>query len=163
MEIKTAYEQLAKKYTLPKYDELDGEFELLYVQNILEIRYVLRFVRRRMTDKFAWVCNMIQSFLQPNPSSFVSLQESSFFNPEEKKAMGHLLKDLMQYARVSVALDIEGNDKNDAENIKAMHEKWIHSKPELLVILKKLPAGWKEVHLAKEAKEEQSSRNHYLG
>ena len=82
--IKKEYEELKKKYKLPDLEELDKEFELFYIPDIKEINFPLRFVRRRINDRFAFACNMLQSLLQPNPGSLVNMAEASNFDKEEK-------------------------------------------------------------------------------
>ena len=160
MEIKAEYDKLAKKYNLPSYENLDSEFELMYITNIVEIKYVLRFIRRRMNDKVAWCCNMIQTLLQPNPGSLINLQESSFLSGDDKKKISNILKNLMQNERASLSLDIENNEKADAEYIKNSFNKWIKIKPELIGMAKKLKEGWGSVDVNKETK---SAKDHYFG
>src|SRR3989344_7570437 len=107
MNLKDEYEKLKKKHKLPNYEELDNEFELLYVAKLEEIKFPLRFIRRRINDKIAWFCNMLQNIIQPNPGSLISLEESKFFSDEDRKKMIVLLKELMHMERESVLLDIE--------------------------------------------------------
>ena len=160
MEVKPEYEKLVKKYGLPRYDSLNSEFELLYINEIAEVSYVLRFVRRRINDKIAWACNMIQSLLQPNPGSLINLQESNFLNGDDKKKMSTILKDLMQHERTSLLLDLDNNEKADAEYIKTSFNKWLKVKPELISITKKLKGGWER---AEETKESRPAKDHYFG
>lgn len=156
-DVKKEYEKYQKKHSLPLYDDLDKEFELLYVADIKEIRFVLRFIRRRMNDKIATTCNMLQSLLQPNPSSFINLQESSFFSKEEKNKYSVLLKESMQVERVSLVLDFSSDDKKEAEFIKETYKKWLEWKEEILRITKKLVEGWKTLEIKEEKKEQYFS------
>ena len=156
-DVKKEYEKYQKKHNLPSYDELDKEFELLYIGDIKEIKFTLRFVRRRINDKISAACNMLQSLLQPNPSSFINLQESSFFSKEEKMAYSALLRDLMQIERVSLVLDFSSDDKKEAEFIKGVYKKWLEWKEEILKITKKLVEGWKNLEIKEEKKEQYFS------
>ena len=144
MEIKTEYSKLKLKYNLPNYEELDDEYELLYFQNILEIKYPLRFVRRRIGDRFAWAANFFQGLLQPNPSSLVSMQESRFFSDEDRKKVTGLLKEFMQVERTNLTLDIDNNDELAVKWIKDAHKKWLESKKDLTNFAEKMRTGWKE-------------------
>ena len=69
MDLQILYAALQKKYGLPEYSALNDEFELLYIPAIMEVVHPLKLVRRRMTDKVGWLCNMLQTLLQPNPGS----------------------------------------------------------------------------------------------
>ena len=84
MNLKSKYEKLQKKYNLPEYEELDENFELLYFQQIAEIKYPLRFVRRRILDKINAFIGLLQNIINPNPVSLISLEESKFFSEAEK-------------------------------------------------------------------------------
>ena len=153
MNLKEEYEKLRKVYKLPSYEFLDREFELLYVTKLEEIKFPLRFIRRRINDKIAWFCNMLQNIIQPNPGSLISLEESKFFSDEDRKKMIDLLKELMYMERESVLLDIDYDKKKDSEYISDALEKWNSIKKEISKFSDKLKKGWKE-EIKKESKEE---------
>ncbi len=156
-DLRQNYRKFEQKYKLPSFEELDKEFEILYVHSIFEISYPLKFIRRRINDNISWICNMIQTIMQPNPGSIISMEESTFFPKENKEGYQKLLKELMYIERLSLALDIESTEENDAELIKTMFNKWKEIKPKVHEITNILKEGWK-----KEAVKE--NRNHsYLG
>ena len=156
MEIKKAYEKLKIKYNLPEYEELDEEFELLYFQRIIEIKYILRFVRRRIVDKLNSYVNFLQNILNPNPSSLISLEESKFFSQEEREEIIALIKEMVIVERKSLELDINHNEKKDAEFIKYGFMKWGELRNKIAKMCDKLKEGWES-----EIKEE--SEKHYFG
>ncbi len=153
--LKKAYESYVKKYDLPSYEELDSEFELLYVPSITEIKFPLRFIRRRLTDKVAWMVNMLQTILQPNPSSLVSLQESNFFDNGSKRKIAEFLRELMKLERESLMIEIIPDEKRDADFIKDFYSKWKDIKNQVADVSKKLRDGWTQ--------EKKSEKNHYFG
>lgn len=157
MDIKKEYGVLAKKYRLPDYERLDREFEILYVVEIKEIKYISRFIRRRINDKIAWACTMIQSILQPNPGSLVNLQESSSFSKEDKQNLYEVLKGLMQFERRSLALDIQFDEGEDAVFITEAYNKWMKIKEDLAAIAEKMYNFWKSLP------EEKKPNDHYFG
>lgn len=152
MNLKEEYEKLRKNYKLPSYEILDKEFELLYVTKLEEIKFPLRFIRRRINDKIAWFCNMLQNIIQPNPGSIISLEESKFFSDEDRKKMINLLKELMYIERESVLLDIDYDEKKDSEYITSVLGKWESIKKEISNFSERLKKGWKE-EIKKEDKE----------
>ena len=144
MNLKEEYEKLKKNHKLPNYEILDKEFELLYVTKLEEIKFPLRFIRRRINDKIAWFCNMLQNIIQPNPSSLISLEESKFFSDEDREKMIALLKELMFMERESVVLDIDYDEKKDSEYINNILSKWDSIKKKISYFSEKLKKGWKE-------------------
>jgi hypothetical protein len=154
-QIKSQYPPLAQKYKLPSYEELDQEFELLYIREVCEIARPLSFIRRRINDKIGWVCNMLQALLQPNPSSLVNMKEASFLTREEKEQCQKLLKELMSLERYSLSLDVETSEQNDAEYIKTGITSWKAAKPIIRAITQHLHQGWKQ-----ETKREKNIQNY---
>lgn len=144
MDIKTDYEALAKKYKLPSYEDLDENFEILYVGTITEIKYPLRFIRRRINDKLAFFCSLLQGLLQPNPGSLVNLQESKFLDEAEHKKIMKLLKELMFIERQSLLLDINPSEKEEADFIKETFKEWNTIKKEVETIFTKVKDAWKK-------------------
>src|SRR3989344_2869189 len=144
MNLKDEYEKLKKKHKLPNYEELDNEFELLYVAKLEEIKFPLRFIRRRINDKIAWFCNMLQTILQPNPGSLISLEESKFFSESDREKIINLLKDLMYIERESLVLDVEFDEKKDIEFINKALNKWGGIKKDIIYFSEVLRKGWKE-------------------
>lgn len=156
MDLKKDYEILGKKYDLPKYEELDDEFELLYFQNIIEIKYPLRFVRRRIIDKFGGLVSFFQNILNPGSGSLIAMEESGFLSKEEKDELITLVKKMVTLERESLLLDINHDDGKDAEFIKKAYFRWKEFKVNIEKHTRKLRDGWK-----KETKEE--SDEHYFG
>lgn len=154
-QIKKEYNEVAKKNNLPGWEELDREYELGYIGPILEINQPLRFVRRRINDRFAWAATFLQGLLHPNPGSLISIQESKFFSDDDRKTILDLLKEFMQLERTSFALDLTWNEKEEAEFIKSAHKKWTTSKKQLEIFADKLRIGWKE--------ESKNSKGAYFG
>jgi len=156
MEIRKEYDKLKEKYGLPSYDELDSEFELFYIQNIMEIRYPLRFIRRRLRDKAVGFANFLQGLLQPNPASLISLEESKFFTDDDKKKIGDLVRNLMKWESRNIFLDVEHDEKSDAEFIKGFYKEWINLKKEIKKVCNILEDGWTKGM-------EEEKKGHYFG
>ncbi len=156
MDIKSAYEKLRKNYDLPKYEALDEEFELLYLHNVLEIKYPLRFIRRRIMDKIANIIHFFEGVLNPAADNIINLQENGYLNEGEKDELANILKYLISLERESMVLDIEFGEEKDAGFIKKVMYKWTAYKPKLANFTKKLIDGWE-----KDRKEE--GEKHYFG
>jgi len=153
---KNTYMEMQKKYDLPSYDELDEEFELLYFQRIIEIKYPLRFVRRRIVDKLNPYVDFLQNILNPNPNSLISLEESKFFSKEEKEEIIALTKEIIVFERKSLMIDIKHDEKEDAEFIKESFKACGNFSSKVGKISEQLKKGWEDG-----AKEE--GEKHYFG
>ena len=156
MDLRKEYDQYKKKYNLPRYDELDDEFELLYFHAIEEIKFPLRFVRRRIIDKFSGFIHFLHGILQPNTGSLISLQESRFFTDKEKDEIGKIIKEMIKFERKSILLDIEHDEKKDADFIIEGLKKWKIIKKKIYSYAEKAEDGW-----SKEVKEDK--KGHYFG
>ena len=107
------------------------------------------------------ICALIQGILQPNPSSFINLQESSYYKTEEKKDMQKLLKKLMVFERTSLVLDTTLDEKQDAAFIKDSHAYWKSQREALIIIFTTLKEGWEEEE--KEGAHQEKTNEHYFG
>ncbi len=145
IDFKEQLKTIVKKHNLPSFETLDKEFEFLYVGKIIEVTRPLSFIRRRMSDKMGGILGMLQGMVQPNPSSMISLEESSFFTKEEKQEkIIAILRELMYFERLSIHLNITSTDEEEVAFIKALWEKWNHLKPQILELTKKLHEGWRK-------------------
>ncbi len=152
MQLKEDYEKLRKKHSLPSYEEINNEFELLYFGNILEIHFPLKFVRRRMVDKINSFIGLLQNILYPNPSSLINMEEHKSFSEEEKKDMDGLIKELMALARTSTLLELDNNENKDGEFIKKTFTRWKELTKELSPIVERLVEIWKKERTDEESK-----------
>ena len=55
--VKEEYQKLAKKYKLPKYNDIDLDFE---VSAIDKKKFLLREIRRKMLDKFDGINGVLE-------------------------------------------------------------------------------------------------------
>ena len=158
MELKEGYEKLRKKYSLPDYEELDSVFEFLYFGPILEIKFPLRFIRRRICDKINSYVILFQNIIYPNPASLISIEESKFFSEEEKRKIADLLKDLISLLRESVLLDLEHQEKKDAKFITGVFNEWKSLAHSIYFFSELLKRGWEQ-----KTRGEEEREKHYFG
>ncbi|MFC1754316.1 hypothetical protein ACFL96_13150, partial [Thermoproteota archaeon] len=94
-EIESSYESLKKKYHLPSYEELNWEYE---IGNIEEDDLVIRNIRKKITEKFEYIANVLSSIIQPE-TDLSNLHEASFFDEKEKEDIIKVYKRVMYYYR----------------------------------------------------------------
>ena len=153
--LKQTYNKLVKKYHLPAWQALDDEFEIIETKDGMEVIHTLRFIRRRMTDKFSSYALILEGILQPNPGSLISLQEPKFFTEEQLQIVITLLTEFMYLERQSLLLDTASTEKLDAVFIKNSFNAWKILKKDLLLVTTILAEGWK--------KERKSDSFSYMG
>jgi len=154
-ELKEAYEELKQKHGLPAFDELNWEYELagIEVDDLL-----IRNVRKKVTEKFEFIANVLSGILQPE-SDLASLHEVSFFSDPEKEELVKVYKQLMYYYRRASKLVVEDTPETNAEFIKEAHVALIKLKPQLLACFDNITETWK-----KELKElKESGEKGYFG
>src|SRR3989344_9387967 len=151
-DIKAEYNKL--KHKLPKFDDLDGEFELS-AANIKDNNFLIRNIRRRLNDKVIFYCRIIEGLLYPNQSSFIGMVEVKAFNEQEKQKISKLYKKLMVYERESLNIDVNPDEKKDTEFINSLFKEWKKFKEEMITISRKMKDAW---HL-----EEKEEKDVYFG
>ncbi len=149
------YEKLRVKYDLPKFDDLNNEFEISSIKQFNTSDFPLRLIRRRITDKLAMFCNILQSLILPNTGSVVNMYEIKLFGEEERHKIDKLLADMMHLERRSLLLDINSNDKAEAEFLKEIWDQWENFSTEMAKIADKMSHGWKQ--------EEKTDKTQYFG
>jgi hypothetical protein len=150
--LKDEYNNL--KYKLPKFEDIDFEFELS-TANIKEKEFLLRAIRRRMNDKVIFYCRIIENLLYPNANNLIGMIEVKSFNEEEKKKINDFYKKLMEFERESLSLDVNPDEKKDSEFINNLFRLWKKFKEEMIQVTKKMKESW---HL-----EEKEQKDNYFG
>ena len=150
LNIKEEYDKL--KYKLPKFNDINNEFELEFIK---EKPFILRQIRRRMNEKVIFFCRIIEGLLYPTQQHIINVTEVKNFSEEKKKEAHKIYKKLMQYERQSLLLDVTPNDKGDVKFINDVFDFWKKIKKDMESIVKLMQESWK--------KEFSSEKNNYFG
>ena len=134
-EIEKEYNKLPKKYRLPKFKELNNEFEIGDLENT---SFLLRNVLRKIAEKLEFYANLINDVMQPDTSSLSSMHETRFFTDEEKNDMYSLFKKLMKTYRSIIELVLDNDEKKQAEFLNKFFKDWMSIKKEILSYLGKM-------------------------
>ena len=154
-DIKEEYNKL--KHSLPKFEDLDQEFELSNsnIKDIKENKFLVRNIRRRINDKVIFYCRVIENLIYPNQSNFISMFELKSFTEKEKQDMSKLYRKLMLYERESLNLDINPDEKWDISYINNLWKNWREFKKDLIKISQKMKDSWNL--------EEKEEKDNYFG
>lgn len=137
---KEDYDKYKEKYPeLPTYEELDWEFE---ISEIDKNTFILRHIRRRMTNKIERLAEILQSILQPDPASFIDIYECRMYNDEDKKQIFEICRKLMQHSRNFMEVALKRDDKLEAEAIAAACKDWKENKEKVVEHIKKMKESW---------------------
>ena len=135
--IKDDYAKL-KGLGLPDFDRLNNEFE---IADIDETGFLLRAIRGVMVDKADFYVKILESVVQPETNA-VCMFECKVFDDKEKLEVFDLFKKLMSFVRLSSEVDLDCDDKRDAEFINNFFVEWLRLKPGLKEKISKLRVSW---------------------
>ena len=140
------------KYKLPNFKDLDSEFEISFIK---DKPFLLRGIRRRITEKIILFCRVIESLIYPTQGNIITATESKNFDDKQKDKMGQIYRKLMTFERQSLILDVDASDKGDVEYINEVFKYWGKLKKEMVNIVEIMKKSWFE--------EEEADKNNYFG
>lgn len=140
MGIEKDYQELAKKHGLPSYEEMNSEFEIF---DIDEESFILREVRRKITQKLETYNKILEGILKPEVA-LCDLHECKVFTDKEKGDLFELYKKLMHIDRHATEVSINEEEKTTSQFIKETWKEWPGIKKQLKEAIKKLKQSWLE-------------------
>ncbi|MCH8003296.1 MAG: hypothetical protein IH934_01590 [Nanoarchaeota archaeon] len=140
-EIEKEYNKLSKKFKLPKFKEIDSEFE---ISNLENTRFLIRNVLRRIEEKLEFYIEVIGNLVHPDASSLSSMYEVRYFSDDEKNDMYNLFKKLMKTNRNIIELILSSDEKKQADFLNGFFNEWLIMKKELLDFLNKMKDSWEK-------------------
>jgi hypothetical protein len=138
--IKKKYEEYKEKFDLPSFDSLDHDFE---VSSMDTEDFILREIRRKITEKADFFSKVLDGVLQPE-SIISNMQECHIFSEEEKKSIFENYKKLMFINRHSIQTAVCETEEKSADFIISSCKEWSEIKKDLLTITSKLKESWKK-------------------
>ena len=154
LDVREAYKRL--KFKLPDYDALDDDFEISFIDyKLKDDKMLMRMLRRKVDDKVIFFCRVIEGLLYPHQGNITGMMELNRLTDEDKKKIYEFYKQLMQLERESLKLDVQPDDKKNAEFINKVFGAWKAFKQEMYRIVEKMQAAW-------HAKEKEEGET-YLG
>lgn len=140
-EIEQEYNKLCKKYKLPKFKEIDSEFEISSLENE---KFLIRNILRKIAEKLEIYTEAIGNLVHPDASSLSSMYEIRFFSDDEKNGMYGLFKKLMKANREMVGLLLDTDEKNGAEFLNSFFTEWLNMKNDLRSYIGKMKESWEK-------------------
>ena len=126
-DLKKKYENFAKKHKLPSFSELNVDFEIDKLDKNTES--VLRSIRKLMMEKIVNSMSFLEMLLNPMSSPRMYLPFIRTMGVEDKKKIDDIYSALADLSLFSLNLEIDSEEKAEAELIKNTFEKWNSLKP----------------------------------
>jgi len=147
--IRKKYEELKKKYSLPDFEELNKEFEILTIEHE---DFLLREIRKNIISKITSVCESFENLLTPD-NTVVSIYEYKAFNDAEREEIFKLYKRLKVLEKLSLELSLNHDEKKDAEFINEFFSSWESIKNKIIKIIRKMRDFWEKESTKKDNEE----------
>ena len=139
--LKKDYEVLKKEYNLPSFEKLNEDFCIEKISDS-ETEILIREVRRFMGDKMMNYMRFIENLLNPVNVPMFIFSIIKLLDAEEKKELSEIYKGLMKKEIQFIELDLEFNEKKEAEFVKSAYEFWQGIKEDMLKIIDKINKKW---------------------
>jgi hypothetical protein len=139
--IEDQYKKLKSKYNLPKFEDLDKEFEISTIEND---KFLIRGIIDKIIDRIDFFSKILEDLLQPDASLLRSMHEARFFEEQDKKDIYELYKKLMGISRESFEVSLKRDEKEEALFINKVFDEWKELKINLLRVVNKMKDSWKK-------------------
>lgn len=139
------YLQLKKKYNLPTWNSLDGEFELHTLEGEHQL---LRNVCKKIVEKLEFYGKLFEDLIQPE-SNLAALHEASMFTDTEKSEVFEIYRRLLFLHRSYVLAELTISDADYARFVKLIDKEWPPLKKRMMGILKRQVALWESAQTRK--------------
>ena len=139
--LKKDYEVLRKKYSLPDFKKLNEDFGIDKATET-ETDILIREVRRLIGDKIVNYMRFIENLINPMNVPMFIFSIIKLLDAEEKKKLSEIYQELMKKEIQFIELDLEFDEKKEAEFIKDSYEFWQGIKKDLLKIIGKIQNKW---------------------
>ena len=140
-EIEKGYSSLSRKYKLPKFSDIDAEFEISSLDNE---KFLIKNTLRRIAERLEFYIEVIGNLVHPDGSSISSMYEIRFFSEDEKNGMYTLFKRLMKIDRNIVEIVLMNDEKEQANFLNEFFNDWQNMKKELLSYIGKMKDSWEK-------------------
>jgi large-conductance mechanosensitive channel len=139
--LKKEYEALKKKHDIPDFKDLNEDFNIEKIAES-ETEILIREVRKFMGDKMMNYMRFIENLLNPVNVPMFIFSIVKLLNAEEKKELSEIYKEIMKKEIQFIELDLEFNEKKEAEFVKNAYEFWQRIKKDMLKIMDKINKKW---------------------
>ena len=139
--LKKDYSIIQKKYSLPSFEELNMDFGIEKAADS-ETDYLIREVRKFMSDKLSNYLRFIERLLQPSNVPIFVFSIIKTLGVEEKNKLSEIYKKLAKVEVSLICLDLEFDEKKEAEFVINTFGFWQEIKKDLIEIIECIKCRW---------------------
>ncbi len=151
--IKAEYEKARKKYALPKFEDMDKEFEIRLIE---ERGFVVKEVRRAILTHIQNLSSFFLPVLDPHLDELHALIEMPAFSKKEKEELFNFYKKVIYLLHKGVTSSVI-SEKAEADFIKEIWKQWPQIKREASIYMQKITGEWTNQRTI------EKEDTHYLG
>lgn len=142
-ELKRDYSLLQKKYKLPKFQELNEEFDIEKVAEH-ETDFLVREIRKAIMDKIIAYLRFTEMLLNPSnaPMFFFALVKG--LTSHDKRILERLYEKLGSFEIDVIELDCRYSEKDEAEFIRKIAKEWKQVAEDMLKLAETLRRNWNQ-------------------
>jgi len=132
--LKKEYLKKQKKYNFVDFKLMNEDFQIERISEI-ETEYLVRELRKFIAEKFSNYLRFVETILNPTNASMLVFYFIKSMSVEDKKILRDIYKKLAENEITILELDIEFNEKREAEYIKNSFNLWQDMKKDLLDVI----------------------------
>ena len=140
-ELKEEYEKVCKKYSLPSFKLIDGEFEIRALE-LNRSGIFIKAVLRMMTNKLNLFMNYLEPIISTPPQNIHALIEMRNFSESERSEIFEFYKEVSVLLHENISAELK-SEKEIAQQIKKIWKIWPNIKKKEVVFLDKITLAWK--------------------
>lgn len=141
-ELKEEYEKLCKKYALPKFEQLDPEFEIRAIE-VNKSGVLIKAVLRWMTNKLSLFMNYLEPVISAPPQNIHALIEMRSLSENDRSEMLGFYKEISVLLHENLSVELK-SEKEIAQQIKKIYKAWPDIKRREIAFLDKITLAWKK-------------------
>ncbi len=146
-ELKKSYSELAKKYSLPSFSEMNEDFEIDKIDK--ESETLIRVVRKHAMDKLVNSMTFLEMLVNPVNTPRIYFPYIKSMSTDDRKSIEEMYGMLGDVSIASLSLELGYSEKKEAEFVKKMFSTWQVLKPKF----SKLMEHMQETHSSEPKKE----------
>lgn len=132
--LKKKYMEISKKYKLPSFSEMDSDFEIYKIDR--ESDFLLRTIRKQMMEKVVNSMSFVEMFLTGNNAPRMYFNYLKNLSNDDKKKLDAIYNSLSNLVISSLELEIDSDDKREAELVNQIFKTWNSVKGNFKLVLK---------------------------
>lgn len=138
---KEIYSKIQKEHKLPEFEKLNEDFQIEKISDC-ETDFLIREIRKYMTDKFSNYLRFIEVILHPSNAPMFVFSIIKNLSTQDKENLTEIYKQLAKYEVKLIELDIKYNEEKEVKFIKESNKKWQEIKEKILKIFQNIETNW---------------------